>query len=100
MAQHDNYLNLRTANTSIEIAKFGRQDNQQMKEIAELSRNDNLQMKKIAQLSHNDNLQMKEISLAAQRDSSDMRAIAVLTLIFLPATFVAVGYLITYETGY
>ena len=71
MAQHDNFLSLRTAT---------------------FSRDDNLQMKAIAELSRQDNLQMKEISLAAQRDSSDMRAIAVLTLIFLPATFVAVSH--------
>lgn len=61
MGQKDNYLNLRTANISLEIAEMSREDN----------------------------LQMKEIALATARDSTDMRSIAVLTLVFLPPTFTA-----------
>ena len=67
MAQKDNYLNLQTANISLEIAEMSRDDN----------------------------LQMKEIALAAQKDSKDMRSVAVLTLIFLPPTFTAVSLLTT-----
>ncbi|KAF2465312.1 uncharacterized protein BDR25DRAFT_378969 [Lindgomyces ingoldianus] len=61
MAEKDNYLNHRTAAQSLELTNLSRKDNEYMKDIA----------------------------TATYRHSRDMRAITIITLSFLPATFVA-----------
>jgi hypothetical protein len=51
----------------------------------ESNRQDNIAMKAIAADS-------KQVALSALKDSGSMRTIAVITMIFLPATFTAVRY--------
>jgi hypothetical protein len=46
--------------------------------------------KNIAELSRKDNITMQRVALATARDSAAMRIIAAVTILFLPATFVAV----------
>ena len=45
----------------------------------------------IARLSREDNQLMVQIAKATMRDSSSLKTVAVLTMIFLPATFVCVS---------
>lgn len=71
MAKQDNDLNKLTAEASLRVSKASYQDSAAMKAIAEES---------------------KQVALATSRDSSLMRIIAILTLIFLPATFTAVSW--------
>jgi hypothetical protein len=74
IAQKDNSL-------SIDIAEASRR-------ISEASRHDNILMKALAEDS-------KSVALATARDSAAMRVIAVVTILFLPATFTAVSNLLT-----
>jgi hypothetical protein len=60
-------------------------------EIARESSKVSEESKKIAELSREDNLAMREIAPTAAKDSATLRVIATVTLIFLPATFVAVS---------
>jgi hypothetical protein len=46
--------------------------------------------KNIAELSRQDNISMQRIAVATARDSAAVRIIAAVTILFLPATFVAV----------
>jgi Mg2+ and Co2+ transporter CorA len=46
---------------------------------------------KIARASKDDSAVMRQIAIETKRDSSAMKTIAVLGMIFLPGTFVAVG---------
>lgn len=63
IAQRDNKLNKTTADYSVDIAKLSARDGRAMKLLAE----------------------------AASRDSAAMRSIAIVTIFFLPATFMAVS---------
>ena len=70
ISQRDNRLAIATAGDIREIAESLQADNAVMRSIAEAS---------------------KEVALSTRRDGADMRVIAVVTLIFLPATFTAVS---------
>jgi FixJ family two-component response regulator len=72
------------AQASHRIAEESRKDNEIMRSIAELSRRDNQIMLQVAEDS-------KAVALATARDSATMRVIAGVTILFLPATFVAVS---------
>jgi hypothetical protein len=63
IAQRDNKLNKTTADYSVDIAKLSAQDGRAMKLLAE----------------------------AASRDSAAMRSISMVTICFLPGTFMAVS---------
>ena len=63
IAQRDNKLNKITADYSVSIAKLNARDGRAIKLLAE----------------------------AASRDSAAMRSIAIVTICFLPATFIAVS---------
>ncbi|KAF2865110.1 hypothetical protein BDV95DRAFT_612898 [Massariosphaeria phaeospora] len=68
IAQHDNALNIKTAEASLRVSEISYRDSAAMKAIAEDS---------------------KQVALATWRDSSLMYIVAILTLIFLPPTFTA-----------
>jgi hypothetical protein len=68
IGQKDNKLNIDTAAASQRIAEIGLLHNTAMKGMAEDSRN---------------------IAVLTRKDSTDMRSIAVVTLLFLPGTFMA-----------
>jgi hypothetical protein len=70
ISQTDNRLATSTAEATRRIAEALQQDNAIMRCIAEDS---------------------NQVAILARRDSADMRVIAVVTLIFLPATFTAVS---------
>jgi hypothetical protein len=85
IAAKDNLTNLEISKASYDIAVESRKDNVSMRTIAELSRRDNQLMLQIAEDS-------KAVALATARDSAAMRVIAGVTILFLPATFIAVSY--------
>jgi len=66
-------ISMEVANSSLMVAKESQRDNKTMKELA---KNSNM------------------VAMAAARDSATMRTIAVVTILFLPATFTAVSYLL------
>ncbi|OAP61442.1 hypothetical protein AYL99_03645 [Fonsecaea erecta] len=68
IGQKDNKLNIETAATSQRIAEIGLLHSNAMKDMAEDSRN---------------------VAILTRKDSTDMRIIAVVTLLFLPGTFMA-----------
>ncbi|EXJ66085.1 uncharacterized protein A1O5_10700 [Cladophialophora psammophila CBS 110553] len=68
IGQKDNKLNIETAAASQRIAEIGLLHSNAMKDIAEDSRN---------------------AAVLTRKDSTDMRIIAVVTLLFLPGTFMA-----------
>ncbi|OQU97329.1 hypothetical protein CLAIMM_03275 [Cladophialophora immunda] len=68
IGQKDNKLNIETAATSQRIAEIGLFHSNAMKDMAEDSRN---------------------VAILTRKDSTDMRIIAVVTLLFLPGTFMA-----------
>lgn len=67
-----------------EIASLARLDSQRSIQIAEYARADSVRSIQIAELARLD-------SLNAMRDGKQMKAIALLTMIFLPGTFIAVS---------
>jgi Mg2+ and Co2+ transporter CorA len=75
IAQRDNSLSIQLAESSLRIAEATRSDNLAMKAIAENSRI-------IAEES-------KIVSMESLRKNDTMRSIAVVTMLFLPATFIA-----------
>ncbi|OCT50410.1 hypothetical protein CLCR_06891 [Cladophialophora carrionii] len=68
IGQKDNQLNIETAAASRKIAEISLRHNTAMKDMAKDSRN---------------------IAILTRKDSTDMRIIAVVTLLFLPGTFMA-----------
>jgi hypothetical protein len=68
IGQKDNRLNIETAAASHQIAELSLRHNSAMKDMAEDSRH---------------------IAMLTRKDSTDMRIIAVVTLLFLPGTFIA-----------
>lgn len=77
IAQRDSQLNLRISETSSALAATSAKDSATMKAIAIAAKQDSATMKTIA--------------IETKRDSSAMKAIVVLTMVFLPGTFVAVS---------
>ncbi|KIX10427.1 uncharacterized protein Z518_01509 [Rhinocladiella mackenziei CBS 650.93] len=68
IGQKDNKLNIETAAASQKIAEISLRHNSAMKDMAEDSKN---------------------VAILTRKDSTDMRIIAVVTLMFLPGTFMA-----------
>lgn len=68
IGQRDNRVNIETAAASRKIAEISLRHNTAMKDMAEDSRN---------------------VAILTRKDSTDMRIIAVVTLAFLPGTFMA-----------
>ena len=60
-------------------------------QIAESSRRENLVMREIAEDSRKIAEDSRLVALATAKDSETMRTISFVTMIFLPATFVAVS---------
>jgi Mg2+ and Co2+ transporter CorA len=58
--------------------------------IAEQSRLTAERSQTIARLTKNDSAVMRDIAAASKQDSSSMKALAVLTMVLLPFTFIAV----------
>lgn len=50
----------------------------------------------IARLTKNDSAVMRDIAAASKQDSSSMKALAVLTMVFLPFTFLAVSSVLSF----
>lgn len=66
------------------MAQLSRSDNQAMLNLGELSRHDAKLMIEIARDS-------RSVALSTARDSASMRILAIVTVLFLPATFTAVS---------
>lgn len=66
------------------MAELSRSDNQAMLNLSELSRRDAKLMIEIARDS-------RSVALSTARDSASMKVLAVVTVLFLPATFTAVS---------
>lgn len=77
--------NIDIARASRDIVEESHKENEAMRLIAELSRKDNQLMLQIAEDS-------RAVALATARDSAAMRVIAIVTIVFLPATFTAVSH--------
>ncbi|PQE31549.1 Mg2+ transporter -like Zinc transport protein [Rutstroemia sp. NJR-2017a WRK4] len=82
LASQNSLINLDIARESHKIAELSRNDNQAMRTLAELSRRDTKLMIELARDS-------RSVALATARDSAAMRVIAAVTILFLPATFTA-----------
>ncbi|KAK8142844.1 hypothetical protein G3M48_008092 [Beauveria asiatica] len=76
------FVNIQIARASNAMAELSRSDNQAMLNLSELSRQDAQLMIEIARDS-------RSVALATARDSASMRVIAIVTILFLPATFTA-----------
>ncbi|KAM3465185.1 hypothetical protein MY5147_009337 [Beauveria neobassiana] len=76
------FINIEIARASNVMAELSRNDNQAMLKLSELSRQDAQLMIEIARDS-------RSVALATARDSASMRVIAIVTILFLPATFTA-----------
>lgn len=63
-------------------------------QVAECSRQENIAMRQIAEDSRRIAEDSKAVALATSRDSAAMRTISFVTMIFLPATFVAVSRIV------
>ncbi|KAJ5934261.1 Mg2+ transporter protein CorA-like/Zinc transport protein ZntB [Penicillium verhagenii] len=71
------------------MAQLSRKDNQAMLNLGELSRHDAKLMIEIARDS-------RSVALSTARDSASMRVLAVVTVLFLPATFTATFFSMTF----
>lgn len=83
LASQNSFINIEIARASNVMAELSRSDNQAMLKLSELSRQDAQLMIEIARDS-------RSVALATTRDSASMRIIAIVTILFLPATFTAV----------
>ncbi|KAF2667316.1 hypothetical protein BT63DRAFT_441002 [Microthyrium microscopicum] len=77
------------AHTQTLLNLFTLKDNEAMKTMAELSRQDNIAILKLSETSTQIAEDSRAIASATARDSSSMRVIANVTILFLPATFIA-----------
>jgi hypothetical protein len=71
IAQKENALNKKIAESSLRVAEATQKENSEMKLISE---------------------EMKTLAISALRENSSMRFLQVITMLFLPATFVAVSH--------
>ncbi|KAJ5518967.1 Mg2+ transporter protein CorA-like/Zinc transport protein ZntB [Penicillium expansum] len=71
------------------MAQLSRSDNQAMLNLGELSRHDAKLMIEIARDS-------RSVALSTARDSASMRILAIVTVLFLPATFTATFFSMTF----
>ncbi|KGQ02679.1 hypothetical protein BBAD15_g12103 [Beauveria bassiana D1-5] len=83
------FINIEIARASNVMAELSRNDNQAMLKLSELSRQDAQLMIEIARDS-------RSVALATARDSASMRVIAIVTILFLPATFTATFFSTTF----
>jgi hypothetical protein len=77
IAQKENALSKRIAETSLRVAEATQRENSEMKLISE---------------------EMKTLAISALRESSSMKFLQVITMLFLPATFVAVRDTLLFPT--
>lgn len=82
VASQYNLTNIDIARESRNIAEESRRENEAMRAMAELSRRDNELMIQVAKDS-------RTVAIATARDSAAMQVIAAVTVLFLPATFTA-----------
>lgn len=84
IASQSSLDNASIARSSRDIAEASRRDSEAMLAITDNSRRDNQLMLEIARDS-------RVIAVSTARDSAAMRVIAAVTILFLPATFLAVS---------
>ncbi|KAI1176508.1 hypothetical protein F4777DRAFT_587921 [Nemania sp. FL0916] len=89
IASQDNLTNIDITRASHIIAKESHKESEAMRTIAELGRQDNQLMIQVAQDS-------RAVALAAARDSAAMQVISAVTILFLPATFTATFFSMTF----
>ncbi|KAI0170422.1 hypothetical protein BJ166DRAFT_194826 [Pestalotiopsis sp. NC0098] len=85
IASKDNLTNIEIAKASHRIAEESQRDNEGMRALAELGRQDNQLMIQVAKDS-------RAVAVATARDSAAMQVIAAVTILFLPATFIALAW--------
>ncbi|KAK6609662.1 hypothetical protein H4I96_03593 [Botrytis cinerea] len=88
-SQTDNLTNIEIARTSRNIAEESHRESEAMHALAELSRRDNELMIQVAKDS-------RAVAIAAAQDSAAMQVIAAVTILFLPATFTATFFSMTF----
>jgi hypothetical protein len=71
IAQKENALNKKIAESSLRVAEATQRENSEMKLLSE---------------------EMKALAVSALRENISMRFLQVITMLFLPATFVAVSH--------
>ncbi|KAM0125000.1 hypothetical protein ACHAO1_010818 [Botrytis cinerea] len=89
IASQDNLTNIEIARTSRNIAEESHRESEAMHALAELSRRDNELMIQVAKDS-------RAVAIAAAQDSAAMQVIAAVTILFLPATFTATFFSMTF----
>ncbi|KGO48624.1 Mg2+ transporter protein, CorA-like/Zinc transport protein ZntB [Penicillium expansum] len=89
LASQNSIVNIDIARASNAMAELSRSDNQAMLNLSELSRRDAKLMIEIARDS-------RSVALSTARDSASMKVLAVVTVLFLPATFTATFFSMTF----
>ncbi|RWA09417.1 hypothetical protein EKO27_g5688 [Xylaria grammica] len=89
IASQYNLTDIDIARASCNIAEETRKENEAMRAIAEITRRDNELMIQVATDS-------RTVAIATARDNSAMRVIAAVTILFLPATFTATFFSMTF----
>ncbi|KAH6653381.1 hypothetical protein BKA67DRAFT_318626 [Truncatella angustata] len=89
VATKDNMINIDIAQASRRIAEASRKDNEAMRAVADLGRKDSQLMIQVAKDS-------RSVAIATARDSAAMQVIAAVTVLFLPATFIATFFSMTF----
>ncbi|KAI1158682.1 hypothetical protein F5B18DRAFT_640021 [Nemania serpens] len=89
IASQYNLAGVELAQTSCNIAEETRKENKAMRTISEIARHDNELMIQVAKDS-------RRIAIATARDSAAMQVIAAVTILFLPATFTATFFSMTF----
>ncbi|CAI7582028.1 unnamed protein product [Penicillium bialowiezense] len=84
LASQNSTINIEIARASNVMAQLSRIDNQAMLSLGQLSRHDAKLMIEIARDS-------RSVALSTAQDSASMRILAIVTVLFLPATFTAVS---------
>ncbi|KAK3988827.1 putative Mg2+ transporter-like zinc transport protein [Cladorrhinum sp. PSN332] len=89
IASKDTSTNIEIARASRDIAEENHRESEAMRTIAELSRRDSKLMVQVAKDS-------RTVAVAAAQDSASMQVIAAVTILFLPATFTATFFSMTF----
>ncbi|GAW25031.1 putative Mg2+ transporter -like Zinc transport protein [Rosellinia necatrix] len=89
IASQDNLTNIEIARASHNIAEGSHRETEAMRIIAELSHRDNELMIQVAKDS-------RAVAVATAQDSAAMQVIAAVTILFLPATFTATFFSMTF----
>ncbi|GAW17429.1 hypothetical protein ANO14919_068860 [Xylariales sp. No.14919] len=89
IASQYNLADIEIARSSCNIAEEIRKENEALRAIAEITRRDNELMIQVATDS-------RSVAIATARDNAAMRVIAAVTILFLPATFTATFFSMTF----